>query len=135
MQLEVIGPPIGVDDQIGDEIGPCRLDENVDALGRAGSALRIANDPADGIARRDGAGADELLARLERDVGDLAGRGVDLIEGAVRERIDLNGVEITGPRRLDSGGAIRLVDAGVRIGELWWRFRRSRKPLEMAGQR
>src|SRR6185312_7932926 len=86
MQLQVIGPPISVYDQIGDEIGARRLDENMNALCCAGAALRIANDPAHGVASRDGSGANKLLARLEGDVGDLAGRGVDLVERAVGER-------------------------------------------------
>ena len=33
-QLEVIGPPVGVDDEVGDEIRPRRLDQDVDSLGR-----------------------------------------------------------------------------------------------------
>ena len=35
----------------------------------------------------------------------------------------------------DCGRAIRLVDARVRIDWFGWRFRRFRKPLELAGQR
>ena len=56
------------------------------------------------------------LAGLERDVGDLARRGVDLIERAGGEGIDLDRVEIVGARRLDARGAVRLVDAHMRIG-------------------
>ena len=96
------------------EIRPRRLHQDVDALGRAAAALGVADDPAHRVAGGDGAGADELLARLERDVSDLARRGIDLIERAVGEGIDLDGVEITGPRRLHARRAIRLVDARVR---------------------
>ena len=78
----MIGPPIGVDDEIGDEIGPRWLDQDVDLFGGAGSALGVADDPAHGIAGGDGARAGELLAGLKRDVGDLARRGIDLIERA-----------------------------------------------------
>ena len=135
MQLEVIGPAIGVDDEIGDEIGARRLDQNVDALRRAGAALGVADDPAHRVAGGDGAGADELLARLERDVGDLARRGIDLIERAIGEGIDLDGVEIARPRRLNARRAIGLIDARVRIGGFGRRLRVARKRLELARQR
>ena len=79
-------------------------------------ALGIADDPAHGVAGGDRAGADELLAGLERDVGDLAGRGIDLIERAVREGIDLDGVDVAGARRLHARRAVRLLDAHARIG-------------------
>ena len=85
-------------------------------LAAPGTALRVADDPAHGVAGGDGAGADKLFARLERDVGDFARRGIDLIERAVGERVDLDGVEIAGPRRLNAGRAIRLIDTRVRIG-------------------
>ena len=94
-------------------------------LARARAALGVADDPAHGVAGRDRTRADELLARLERDVGDLARRGVDLIERAVGERIDLDGVEIAGARRLDARRAVGLVDARMRIGGLRGRFGRS----------
>jgi hypothetical protein len=38
----------------------------------AGAAFGVADDPAHGVAGGDGAGADELLAGLEGDVGDLS---------------------------------------------------------------
>ena len=86
----------------------------------ARAALGVADDPAHGVAGGDGAGADELLAGFERDVGDLAGRGIDLIERAVGEGIDLDRVDVAGARRLHARGAIGLLDARARIG----RFRR-----------
>ena len=91
---------------------------------RAGAALGVADDPAHGVAGGDRPGADELLAGLERDVGDLARRGIDLIERAVGEGIDLDGVEIAGARRLNARGAVRLVDARMRVGGFGRRFRR-----------
>ena len=103
--------------------GARRLDQDMDALGRARPAFGIADDPAHGVAGGDGPGADKLLARLERDVGDFARCGVDLIERAVGEGIDLDGVEITGPRRLDACGTVRLIDARVRVGRFRRRFR------------
>ena len=84
-------------------------------LAGAGSALGVADDPAHGVAGGDRAGADELLAGLQRDVGDLARRGIDLIERAGRERIDLHGVDVAVAHRLHAGGGIGLVDALLRI--------------------
>ena len=110
-QLEMIGPPVGVDDEVGDEVRPRRLDQDVDALGGARAALGVADDPAHGVAGGDRAGADELLAGFERDVGDFARRGIDLIERAVGEGIDLDGVDIAGAGRLHARRAIGLVDA------------------------
>ena len=104
-------------------------------LAAPGAALGVADDPAHGVAGGDGAGADELLARLERDVGDLAGRGIDLIERAVGEGIDLDGVEIAGAGRLHARRAIRLVDARVRIGCLGRCGPSGWKRLELARQR
>jgi hypothetical protein len=88
----------------------------MDAFGCAAAALRVADDPPHGITGGDRTGADELLARLERDVRDFARRGIDLIERPVREGIDLDSVEIARTRRLNACGAIRPVDARVRIG-------------------
>ena len=101
----------------------------------AGSALGVADDPAHRVACCDGPGADELLAGLERDVGDLARRGIDLIERAVGEGIDLDGVEVAGPRRLNARRAIRLIDSRMRIRGLGRRFHVVRKRLELPGQR
>ena len=101
----------------------------------AGAALGVADDPAHGVAGGDRAGADELLAGFERDVGDLAGRGIDLIERAVGEGIDLDGVEIAGAGRLHAGRAIGLIDARVWIGRLRRRGLRARDRLELARQR
>ena len=120
--------------QIGDEFGPGRLDQDVDLLGCRRPALGVADDPAHRVAGRDRTGADELLAVLQRDVGHLSGRGIDLVEGAVGERIDLHGIEIAAAARLNAGGGVRQVDALTRIARL---RRRScaRKRLELARQR
>jgi len=42
----MIGAPVGVDDEVGDEIRTRRLDQDVDALGGTGPAFGIADDPA-----------------------------------------------------------------------------------------
>ena len=107
-QLEVIGAPVGVDDEIGRQVRPRRLDEDVDLLGRARAALGVADDPAHRVAGGDRAGADQLLAGLQGDVGDLARRGIDLIERAVREGIDLHGVDVAVAHRLHARGGVGL---------------------------
>ncbi len=89
-QLQQIGASVGVDDEVGDEIGPRRLGQDVDALGRAGAALGVANHPSHGVAGGNRTRADKLLACLQGDVGDLARRCIDLIEGAVGKWVDLH---------------------------------------------
>ena len=96
------------------------------ALGLACPAFGVADDPAHRVAGGDRAGADELLAGLQRDVGDLAGRGVDLIERAGRERIDLHRVDEAVAHRLHPRRGIGLSDA------LLWILRlRRRLPPDM----
>ena len=92
------------------EFGAGRLDQDVDLLGRPRPAFGVADDPANRVAGGDRAGADELLALLQGDVGHLAGRCVDLIERAIGEGIDLDGVEVAAARRLDARGGVRQVD-------------------------
>ena len=46
----------------------------------------------------------------KRDVGHLARRGIDLIERAAGERIDLHGIDVAVARRLHARGGIGLVD-------------------------
>ena len=115
LKLEMIRSAVGVDDEVGDQIRPCRLEQDMDALCRAGAALRVADDPAHRVAGGDGSGTDEALSGFERDVGDFAGRRVDLIEGAVGTRIDLDGVDVADAGRLHARCAISLVNAHMRI--------------------
>jgi hypothetical protein len=49
----MISPPVGVDDEVGDEIRPRRLDQDVGPFFRAAAALGVANDPAHGVAGGD----------------------------------------------------------------------------------
>ena len=91
-------------------------------LAVAGAALGVADDPAHGVAGGNRTGADELLAGLQGDVGDLTGRGVDLIERAGREWIDLHGVDEAVAHRLHPRGGIGLRDALLRILRLWRRL-------------
>ena len=59
---------------------------------------------------RGGAGtracAGQAFTRFERDVGDLTGRGIDLIEGPLTPGIDLDGVVIAVSPRLDARGGV-----------------------------
>ena len=103
-------------------------------LAAPGSALGVADDPAHGVAGGDRTGADELLAVLQRDVGDLAGRGIDLIERAAGEGIDLHGVDEAVAHRLDAGGGVGLVDARCGVRRLGRAFAPGQR-LQLAGQR
>ena len=88
----------------------------MDALGRPGAALGVADHPAHGVAGGDRTRADQLLARRQRDVGDLAGRGIDLIERAIGVGIDLHGVDVARARGLHARRAIGLLHPHLRIG-------------------
>jgi hypothetical protein len=61
------------------------------ALVIAGAADRVADHPAHRIAGRH---RRERLARLQRNIGDALGRRIELVEGAFREWIDLDRVDI-----------------------------------------
>src|SRR3546814_897413 len=108
----MVSAPVGVDDEIGGKVAARRLDQDVDLGCISGSAGRIADDPAHGVARRDWSRADQLLARLKRDVGDLAGRSIDLIECAFGPDEPLHGVDEAVAARLDSRGLIRRSHPG-----------------------
>ena len=96
---------------------------------------RVADDPAHGVAGGDRSRTDELLSGFERDVGDLAGRRVDLIEGTVGVGIDLDGVDIAGAGRLHARLAVCLVDARVGIGRVARCGPGAGNGLELARQR
>jgi hypothetical protein len=51
----MIGPPIGVDDEIGGDVRSRRLDEDVHSLRGPGAAFGVADDPPNGIAGGNGA--------------------------------------------------------------------------------
>ncbi len=103
-------------------------------LGGARAALGIADNPAHGVAGGDGAGADELLAVLQRDVGDLAGRRIDLVERPAGERIDLDRVDEAVAHRLNPRGCVGLVDAHGRVGGFRCRLATVDR-LQLPGQR
>lgn len=73
-------------------------------LAFARTAYRVADHPAGGIAARD---RDEVLAGLEHDVGDEPGRGVDLEDRALAERIDLRPGDEPGGGGFNRGTARR----------------------------
>ena len=89
----MVGPPVGVDDEVGDKISPCRLDQDMDAAARPAAAGRITDDPAHRIACRDRSRAHQLLAGLKCNVGHLAGACIDLIERAIGIGILLDGID------------------------------------------
>jgi len=130
----MIGAQVGVDDEIGHQLRPGRLDQDMHLLRRARAAQRVADDPAHGVAGSDRSGADELLAGLERDVGDLAHGGIDLIERPLRERIDLHRIDEAVAHGLDARGGIGLVHASGGIGRLR-RLPGAFDRLHLAGQR
>src|SRR3546814_2873947 len=76
----MIGAPVGVDDEVGGEVGPCRLDQDMHPAAFPCPADRIADDPAHGVTSGDRPWADELLAFLKGDVRHLTRGGIDLIE-------------------------------------------------------
>jgi hypothetical protein len=90
----------------------------VDAFRGARAALGVDDDPANGVARGDGTGADELLALLQGGIGDLTRGRVDLIERAAGEGIDLDGVDEAVADRLHARGGIGQIDPGGGIGGL-----------------
>ena len=81
----------------------------MDSARRTAPALGIANDPAGGVSRRDRSRAGQAFARLQRNIGDLARCGINLIERAFRPGIDLDGVIVTLAARLDAGGGIGVL--------------------------
>lgn len=114
----MVGPPIGVDDQIGGQPGPGRLDQNVDALGGPCAAYGVADNPADRIACGDRAGTDELFSVLKRDVGNLTRGCVKLVECTLAPGILLDGIEEPVAHRLHSRGRVRPADAKLWIAGL-----------------
>src|SRR3546814_299587 len=82
-QLDVICPTARVDDQIRDDVGPGWFHEDMNASRRALAAQRVTNNPPYRIARGDGTRADQLLAFLQGDIGNLARRCIDLEQCAL----------------------------------------------------
>jgi hypothetical protein len=102
----VVGATVGGDDEVRLQVGADRLHEDVDDRVLALAAGGVADHPAHGVAGRD---RDQLLSRLEGDVGDLGRRGVELVERTLGVRVDLNGVDVAVLGRLD---------ACIRVGKL-----------------
>ncbi len=114
-ELQVIGAPVGDDDEISAQALGDRLDQHMRPRGRAGAAHRVADHPAYGVAGRDG---NDLLAWLERDVADVLRRRVELVKRALGIGIDLNGVDVAILCRLNRGRFIGLGDAIFRRSEI-----------------
>src|SRR3546814_12832341 len=83
----------------------------MDAAPRPRTAHRVADDPAHRVARGDWPRADELLAFLQHDVGDLSRRRIDLEECAFGPCILLDGVAIALAIGLDTGFGIGTANA------------------------
>ena len=86
----------------------------MDALGGTGTALGVADDPAHGVAGGNRTRTYQLFASLQRDVGHFAGRGIDLIERAIREGIDLDRVDIAVVTRFDARILVGVCDDRAR---------------------
>ena len=84
------------------------LTQDMHAPRRARAAFGVADDPAHSVARRHGAGRDQLFALLQGEVGHLSGRGVELVERALSEGVDLHGVDVARPGGLHSGAALAM---------------------------
>ena len=110
-QLDEIGTSVGVDHKVGLDGRPGWLYQDVHATRIAIAALRITDDPSYRVAGGHRAGAGELLARLQGNVGDLSWGDVDLIEGPRAVRKHLYGVEVALAARLHPRGAIGSLDA------------------------
>src|SRR3546814_17030849 len=86
----------------------------MDARGIPGTAGGVADDPAGRVAGRDRTCARQLLARFERDVCDLAGRGIDLIERSLAVGIDLEGIVVALASRLEPRRRVGILPPGRR---------------------
>ena len=111
VQLQVVGPPVGVDREGGVQAGASGLDVEVLPLrlfGAARSRAADPHDPADGVARRRL--ADDLLAGLELNRREAKRGRVDLVEGAGSEVVGHDGVEVRLGIRAGGGLAVGVVD-------------------------
>src|SRR3546814_4576742 len=93
------GAAIGRDDEIGAETSRVRLHQNMNPLRLAAAAGRIPHRPTRRIAGGD---RNNAFARLQGDVGHSLRRGIEPVERAVAERIDLDGI--------DERSSLRLLD-------------------------
>ncbi len=115
MQFEMIGAPVGIDDEIGRYVGPGRFDEDMNALVYTTATHRIANDPAHGVPGRYRPRSHQLLAFLQHDVGDLPWRGINLIKRAIGIGVLLDRVQIAAAIRLHPCSGIGATDALARV--------------------
>jgi hypothetical protein len=75
-----------------------------------------------------------LLALLQRDVGHLARRGIDLIERAIDKRINLHGIKIAMARGLNACCVVGFGDAFLRVFRFWLGRGLAGQRLELAGK-
>ena len=84
----------------------------------SGTAYRVADDPADSIARCDRPRSNEFFAFLQHDVGNLPRCGVNLEQGSIGIGILLDGIEIAGALRFDPRSGVGPTNTGARVGRL-----------------
>ena len=102
--LQVIGAPVGGDDQVGLQVGADRLHQDVDDGVLALAAGGVADHPSHGVAGGDG---NEFLSRFERDVGDLIDGSIELVERPFGVGVDLDGIDVAVFHRLETRSGVR----------------------------
>ena len=130
IHLQMVGAPIGGDDQIGLEARGERLDQHMHPLTIAGTAQGVADHPAHGVASRN---SGEFFARFKGDVAHPLRRGVELIERPFAEGVNLDGVDVAVFGRLQGGRPIGGVHP--RGGWTGIRFDLAGRRLKLARQR
>ena len=75
----MIDAPVRHDDEIGGKVCRIGLHQNLRLACWTGAGTGVADDPARGVASRDG---EQRFARLQRNVGDTLGRCLDRVERA-----------------------------------------------------
>jgi hypothetical protein len=134
MRFDMIGPPVGRDDNVVHwQVGGDRLDQHVSLTGGPRPALGIPDLP---LRRVPGGDRLQLLPRLEGDIGDMHRGDVELIQRPVVVGVDLDRIDVAGACRFDAGGGVGELDAAnriTRLGRSCWLA--ARHPLELAGKR
>ena len=115
LELHVVHPPVGGDDEVGHQLRRGRLHQDVRTLLAPAAARGFRDLPPHGVPGRQ---RHQLFARRQGQVGDLAGCGIDLVQRPFRPRIDLDRVHVAVGDRFQTGRCIRSVDPlrGVRVG-------------------
>ena len=97
---------VGVDHEVCGDVRADRLYQNVNPRSGPAPADRVADQPTHRITGSDRSGANQLLAFLQRNVGHLSRRGIDLIERAGRPGVVLDRVDELLALRLHARGGV-----------------------------